>query len=107
MRSRNGTVLTRCAILAALPPVALAGCANTTVLSSDDAAFRPGGQSGATADVTHALCDRGREITRVSGTVVTAQESPRGLVQGFDVIRDQLCQSLYPGANDPFSTSKN
>ncbi len=175
MQSRNGTVLTRCAVPAVLPLVALAGCANTTVLSSDnpsraaprhrrdygslpievlgsipgrsqeqlaslfptapgpsietgrhivmyvnatrlpakpdlcsdDVAFRPGGQSGATADVTDALCDGGREITRVSGTVVTARESPRGLVQGFDVIRDQLVQSLYPDANDSFSTSKN
>ncbi len=175
MRNCNRTVLTRCAALAVLPLVALAGCANTTVLSSnnpsrdaprhwrdyaslpikvlgsvpgrsqdqlaslfpaaptssiegsrhivmyvnaarlpakpdlcsDDAAFQPGGQTGATANVTDALCDGGREITRANGTVVTARESPRGLVQGFGVIRDQLFQSLYPGANDPSSTFQN
>ncbi len=78
-----------------------------SALCSDAAAFEPGIQSGSAATVTGALCDGGREVTRASGTVVTAGQSPRWLRSGFDVIRSQLFQSLTRGANDPDATFRN
>ncbi|MBE7211013.1 MAG: hypothetical protein INR65_08335 [Gluconacetobacter diazotrophicus] len=70
-------------------------------LCSDVDAFRPGTQHGGAADVTGALCDGHREVTRATGTVVTAEQSPRWLRRGFGVIRAQLFQALFPGTNDP------
>ena len=70
-------------------------------LCTDVEAFRPGTQDGRYARVTAAMCDGGREVTRVTGTVLTHVASARWLRKDFDVIRDQLYASLYPGANDP------
>ncbi len=76
-------------------------------LCSDAATFQPGIQSGSAAAVTGALCDGRREVTRASGTVVTAGQSARWLRSGFDVVRSQLFQSLTRGANDPDATFRN
>lgn len=76
-------------------------------LCSDPQSFRAAGQSGDAATVTGALCDGAREVTRASGDVVTAGQSPRWLVKGFDQIRNQLYQSLYPGTNDPSKWRQN
>ena len=76
-------------------------------LCSDPGSFRAGAQHGDAATVTGALCDGGREVTRATGTVVTTDQSPRWLVKGFDQIRNQLYQSLYPGTNDPFKWRQN
>lgn len=76
-------------------------------LCSDPGSFRAGAQHGDAATVTGALCDGGREITRATGTVVTTDQSPRWLVKGFDQIRNQLYQSLYPGTNNPFKWRQN
>lgn len=70
-------------------------------LCSAPSSFRAGIQTGDAANVTGALCDGSREVTRAMGTVVTTDKSPRWLVKGFDQVRDQLYQSLYPGTNDP------
>ena len=43
-----------------------------SALCTDGPAFMPGVQSGNTVRVTAALCDGNKEITRASGTVVTA-----------------------------------
>ena len=76
-------------------------------LCADGAHFTPGVQAGNTARVTAALCDGNNEITRASGKVVTAGQSPRWLRKGFDVVRNQLFQSLYPGTNNPDATFQN
>ena len=72
-------------------------------LCSDPAAFRAGSQTGDLASVTGALCDGQREVTRASGNVRTVDQSTRWLFKNFDMIRDQLYQALYPGANNPAS----
>jgi hypothetical protein len=76
-------------------------------LCSDPGSFRSGSQTGDAANVTGALCDGSREITRATGTVLTTDQSPRWLVKGFDQIRNQLYQSLYPNTNDPFKWRLN
>lgn len=76
-------------------------------LSGNPDAFQAGGQSGDAARVTGALRDGGRDITRASGDVVTAGQSMRWLVKGFDLIRNQFYQSLYSGTNDSAKWQQN
>ena len=71
-------------------------------LCSNGAAFRRGAQQGESAHVTGALCDGNRLITRASGRVLTADQSDAGLRKDFQIIRDQLYQSLYFGANTTY-----
>ena len=68
-------------------------------LCSNGAAFRRGGQHGESAQVTGALCDGKRLISRASGYVLTENQSDDGLRKDFQIIRDQLYQSLFFGAN--------
>lgn len=72
-------------------------------LCSDPESFRAGSQAGDLASVTGALCDGQREVTRASGNVRSVDQSPRWLFKNFDLIRYQLYQALYPGANNPAS----
>jgi hypothetical protein len=63
--------------------------------------FRRGGQDGDSAFVVGALCDGSRVITRATAYILTKDQSPQALAYNFNIIRDQLYQSLFPGANDP------
>jgi hypothetical protein len=63
--------------------------------------FRRGAQEGDSAFVVGALCDGPREITRATAFILTKDQSPRDLANNFNTIRDQLYQSLFPGANNP------
>jgi hypothetical protein len=77
----------------ALPPA--------TRLCSDTSGFHPGAQNGDAANVTGAMCNGSAVVTTSTGRVLTHVQSARWLKHDFDVIRDQLYQSLFPGANDP------
>ena len=70
-------------------------------LCSQTETFRPGTQDGQSANVTGAMCDGTMVVTMATGRVLTAVNSPRWIKKDFDTIRDQLYQSLYPGANNP------
>jgi hypothetical protein len=68
----------------------------------DGAAHFPRGtQDGQSAYVAGALCDGARLITMASAKILTKNQDPTELVYNFNIIRDQLYQSLFPGANDP------
>lgn len=68
----------------------------------DGAAHFPrGAQTGQSAFVAGALCDGARLITMASAKILTKNQDPTELVYNFNIIRDQLYQSLFPGANDP------
>ena len=71
-------------------------------LCSDAAAFRRGAQEGESAHVTGALCDGNKLITRASGRVLTADQTDAGLRKDFQIIRDQLYQALFFGANTTY-----
>jgi hypothetical protein len=58
-------------------------------------------QQGRSAYVQGALCDGGRVISTASGYVLTRDMTPKELSHDFATIRDQLYQSLFPGANNP------
>lgn len=70
-------------------------------LCSHTETFRPGTQDGKSANVTGAMCDGKTVVTMATGRVLTAVDSPRWIKKDFSTIRDQLYQSLYPGANNP------
>ena len=78
---------------ATLPP--------TSDLCEGRGQFQRGVQPGESAYVTGALCDGTRVISTASGYVLTANMNPKDLAYNFKIIRDQLYQSLFPGANDP------
>jgi hypothetical protein len=63
--------------------------------------FPRGEQNGVSADVVGALCDGTHLITTASAKILTKNESPTELAYNFNIVRDQLYQSLFPGANDP------
>jgi hypothetical protein len=63
--------------------------------------FRRGGQDGNSAFVVGALCDGSRVVTRATAYILTKDQSSSELAYNFGTIRDQLYQSLFPGANDP------
>jgi hypothetical protein len=68
----------------------------------DGAAHFPRGtQEGGSAYVVGALCDGTRLITLASAKILTKNQDPAELAYNFEIIRDQLYQSLFPGANDP------
>jgi len=68
----------------------------------DGRAHYPRGvQQGDSAYVTGALCDGQKVISTASAYILTKDQSPRDLAYNFNMIRDQLYQSLFPGANDP------
>jgi hypothetical protein len=68
----------------------------------DGAAHFPRGtQDGQSAYVVGALCDGTRLITVASAKILVESQDPTDLSYNFNIIRDQLYQSLFPGANDP------
>jgi hypothetical protein len=68
----------------------------------DGAAHFPRGtQHGQSAYVAGALCDGTRLITLASAKILTKNQNQTELIYNFNIIRDQLYQSLFPGANDP------
>jgi len=68
----------------------------------DGAAHFPRGtQDGQSAYVVGALCDGTRLITVASANILVKSKAPADLAYNFTIIRDQLYQSLFPGANDP------
>jgi hypothetical protein len=68
----------------------------------DGAAHFPRGtQDGQSAYVVGALCDGTRLITVASAKILMTSHDPADLAYDFAIIRDQLYQSLFPGANDP------
>ena len=72
------------------------------VLCSAETEFAQGGPKGGLTQVTAAMCDGSKEITRTSGQIATDGASARWLTIGFDNIRDQLYTALTPGANHPY-----
>jgi hypothetical protein len=69
----------------------------------DGAAHFPRGkQDGQSAYVVGALCDGTRLITVASAKILVESQDPADLAHNFTIIRDQLYQSLFPGANDPY-----
>ncbi len=70
-------------------------------LCNGAAHFPRGMQEGASAYVVGALCDGTRLITVASAKILTEHTDPAQLAYNFNIIRDQLYQSLFPGANDP------
>ena len=74
---------------------------------SDTAAFKSGVQTGDSAVVAGALCNGNLVVTSATGRVLTKVDSVRWLRSDFDIIRDQLYLSLYPGTNDPGKFATN
>jgi hypothetical protein len=70
-------------------------------LCDGGALFQPGTQTGRSATVTGALCDGTRVISTASGYILTRDQTAAGVATNLNIIRDQLYQSLFPGANDP------
>ncbi len=58
-------------------------------------------QSGGSATVVGALCDGTKLISTATADIRTAGNDLSGIGYNFRIIRDQLYQSLFPGANDP------
>jgi len=68
----------------------------------DGAAHFPRGtQEDQSAYVVGALCDGTRPITVASAKILMKSHNPADVAYNFNIIRDQLYQSLFPGANDP------
>jgi hypothetical protein len=60
-----------------------------------------GPQQGESAYVVGALCDGPKVISTASAYILDKDQTPQGLAYNFRMIRYQLYQSLFPGANDP------
>ena len=70
-------------------------------LCNGGSGFRRGGQDGNSAFVVGALCDGPRVVSRATAYILTKDQSPRELAHNFLTIREQLYNSLFPGANNP------
>ncbi len=70
-------------------------------LCSGGSAFRRGVQQGESAHVVAALCDGNTEITRLNARILTQNLTPAQLTAQFDMLKNQLWQSLTPGNNHP------
>ena len=70
-------------------------------LCNGGSGFTRGAQVGDSAYVVGALCDGPRVITRSTAYILTKDMTPQNLAHNFNTIRDQLYQSLFPGANNP------
>jgi len=68
-------------------------------LCNGGAGFTRGAQVGDSAYVVGALCDGPKVITRSTAYILTKDMNQQNLAYNFNTIRDQLYQSLFPGAN--------
>jgi hypothetical protein len=78
-----------------------AGVPDASALCSGSSAFRRGAQDGKSAHVVAALCDGNTEITRLDARLLTEGLTPAQLTGQFDMLKNQLWQSLTPGNNHP------
>jgi hypothetical protein len=74
---------------------------DTDTLCAGRGHFERGVQQGGSAFVEGALCEGTRVISTASARVLTQDMTPKELAYNFAIIRDQLYQTLFPGANNP------